>query len=282
MGRRIILTEEQFKSLMKNGLNEAFAKMGSKGRTSSATKLAEVFSDNQLLLQNGMSIFKQEALPELPEVISACEKNPKILKALLEDEDNEIFTDQQALEFVLYRVKGLPMRGENKYAAALSELKKGDMVQAAADRQARADANLSTGQQIIKRRAKAKQERTNDAVNSINRQENTDDMTPEDAALVKSICQGICAKMKKQFAFDGVSVYIPANTGAKASPNGGIIYGDGPSADAVKLQVSSIVKALKSKGFSVSLPRMATRKVKSSNITNTKKEVTFIFFNVSK
>lgn len=275
MSKNIIVTEQQLKYLFKGGIMEAFAKMGSKGRTSAATKLSEVCSDNELLRKKGLSLFKDSALTELPEVISACATNPKLLNVVLDDEDGDIFTDSAARDFVLYRVKGIRFNGENRYAEALSEIKKGEMVQKAKEREDRAEANMSTGQQIIKRRTEAKNQRTDQAVNSINNGLETDnEMTSEAIETIKSVCQAVSSKMRMKFAFKAPTVYIPANSKAKMAQNGGIIYGEGQQAEMVKSQVSQIVRGLKAKGFNVSLPRMTQMKVKSGE------KVMFIFFNV--
>ena len=92
MGKNIIISEKTFNSLIRGTLNEAFAKMG-RGRTSAATKLADVLESNRILMQNGLSLFQDTALNELPEIVGECANNPKLLNVVLEDEDNEIFTD---------------------------------------------------------------------------------------------------------------------------------------------------------------------------------------------
>ena len=162
MGKSIIISEKTFNSLIRGTLNEAFAKMG-RGRTSAATKLADVLESNRILMQNGLSLFKDTAINELPEIVADCTNNPKLLNIVLEDEDNEIFTDQQAKDFVLYRVKGIPMKGENIYWEKLSEIAKSE----SSLRRSGSDSSKSESDKIISQRANAKAGRENDFIKSI-------------------------------------------------------------------------------------------------------------------
>lgn len=244
---RIILTEQQFNNILEE---TALCKMGTSGRTSRAQKFAEVCNDNQLLLKNGLSLFKPEALGVLSDIAERCYKDPKFLIEVLEDEDEEIFTDESAKDFVNYRVKGGP-RSDSAYSTELAKIKAAELNLGAAERKSRADASLSDDERIKKNRAEAKASREEAFIG--NMLDDTAGMPEYDFA------RKLCAKYPSTF-LRGYTVYMFV-------PNTGNIT------DANRTNVRQLRQSLLRSGYTM------TQSILKRDKANA---ISYIYFNIEK
>lgn len=223
-------------------------------RTSDLDKLIQCYNDNTMLMQQeNMSLFTQEALSMFSDIVNACKGNRAQLVELLDDEDNEFFTDQQAKELVNWRVFGKRFNGDNIYAEKLAQINKPKVAQSvgAKNAQAKKDREAAAFKEIEKGQGQS-------AFGGFV-QPDLDDITPEDAERIRSMLDRILPSQSgaKLYAFKDCSVYLPINSKAKMSQgNTGIVYGDSPAAVTCKEKVGKVVRAINSLGYKCTIPRI--------------------------
>ena len=237
-------------------------------KTSYLDKLVICYQDNEMLRQQEhMSLFTQEALSMFSHIIDACRGNNEQLHELLDDEDGEFFTDEQAKEFVNWRVFGTRYNGNNIYAQKLAEINK-----------------PKVSQSIGAQRAQAKKDRETAVFKEIEKNQNqavgnfvtldVDDITPEDETKIRSVLDKITPK---GYAFKGCTVYLPINSKAKMSPrNTGIIYGESEAANRCREKVGKVVRTINGLGYQCTIPSITQIKKKDGTPQN------LAYFNVNK
>lgn len=245
--RKIFLTEGQLQYIISEGT--ALGKMAKTGRTSGAQRFNEVCSDNELLKKEGMSLFKPEAESMMNDLLTFVSQSTKNLKQVLEDDDEEIFTDEAAKEFVNYRVLGGIFNG-NLYSQKLAEIKAKDTARYGGSK----DTNLTDSQKIVRNRAEAKQDREKQYIEALDDVDYQEEIDYETA-------KNICSKYPNTY-FKGNTVYMFISNEEGKTKHLTPVH---------KTKITNLKDMLRRNGFEVG---------PSAIVKSTKKNISYILFNI--